>query len=87
MATLQERLQADLVNIESQLSKANTALANIIESELSSYDIENMETRQKAQNIKIDKLQKLISYLENKREKIYRTLSGGVGCVSMRLRR
>lgn len=87
MATLQERLQSDLSNVEAQLVKANAALSDILDSQLESYDLENMDTRQKAINLKIDKLEKLISFLEQKREKIYNLLNGTVRCVSTRLRR
>jgi hypothetical protein len=87
MATLQERLQSDLENVESQLTKANSALSDILDSQLESYDLENMDTRQKAINLKIDKLEKLIESLERKREKIYGLLNGTIRCVSSRLRR
>lgn len=87
MATLQERLQADLANTEALLVKANTALSDILDVQIETYDIENMDTRQKATNLKIEKLQRLISDLEAKRERTYKALNGTRRCISLRNRR
>jgi len=52
---------------EAQLLKANTALTNILESEMSSSEVENgiSGSRVKSVNLKIESLQKLIKGLEN----------------------
>jgi len=87
MSAIAERIQARIVQKEAQLVAANTALNDILESQLENYDLENMETRQKAQNLRINQLQSLISKLESDIEKEYSKLNGEVHCSYMRLRR
>lgn len=87
MATRLERFQADLVKTENLLEKANITLESLVESEMEDYEIENADSRQKVRLQKISNLQKLITYLENKREKLYNKINGNGYAQSLRLRR
>lgn len=87
MATKVERQILDLANTEALLVKANTALSDILDSQLENYDIENMDTRQRATNLKIKELENMISSLERKRDKLYESINGVRRTVSLRNRR
>lgn len=87
MATIRERLQADIDAIEAQIAAARTALANILATELDSYDMENMDTRQRARNLQIEDLRKLIKDLETDRDRKYNLLNGSPKVKNIRLRR
>lgn len=87
MATLRDRIQADIDAIEAQITAARTALLNITTSEVDKADLENLDTRQRFEHIKIDKLQEQISKLEIERDKKYNLLNGPRRAGSSRLRR
>lgn len=88
MSTRTQRLQADLEFTESQLLSANTSLKNLLDSQVSSYEIENYDnSRQKVISQKIETIRETIKYLENKRESIYRELRGRGHASCIRLRR
>lgn len=81
------RLRADLLKVESQLEKANTALDEILESQMSEYEFENADSDQRVKLQNIEALKRTISYLETKREKIYNRLEGRGHVQALRLRR
>lgn len=87
MATLRERIQADIDAIEAQIAAARTALLNITTSEVDKADLENLDTRQRFEHLKIKDLQKMISDLEKERDKKYNLLNGPRRAGSSRLRR
>lgn len=87
MATLIERIQADIDSIEEQLTAARTALTNILGTEIDKADLENLDTRERFEHLKIDKLRKLIKSLEIDRDKKYDQLNLPRRAGSSRLRR
>jgi hypothetical protein len=87
MATLRERIQADIESIEAQISAARTALLNITTSEVDKGDMENLDTRQRFEHLGIEDLEKMIRRLEIDRDKKYDLLNGPRRAGSSRLRR
>jgi hypothetical protein len=87
MSTRTLRAQADLEKVETQLVKANTALEEILEAQMSDYEFENSDSRQKVRLQNIESLKRTIEYLENKREKLYSKVEGRGHTQALRLRR
>jgi DUF438 domain-containing protein len=87
MSTRLSRWQADLEKVETQLTNANTALEEILESQMNDYEFENSDSRQRVKLQNIETLKKVISYLETKREKLYSKIEGRGHTQALRLRR
>ena len=87
MSTRLSRQQADLEKVEAQLLKANTALEEILGSQMNDYEFENADSRQKVRLQNIESLKRTIEYLENKREKLYSKIEGRGHTQALRLRR
>ena len=87
MSTRASRLQADLEKTETQLTNANTALEEILASQINDYEFENADSRQKVRNQNIESLKRIIEYLEKKRDRIYSKLEGRGHTQALRLRR
>ncbi len=76
MTTQKERLEARLAIIVERLTKARLALNNIIESEVQGYEFSDGGGKQKAEQIKIEKLNELITSLEKQEDRINDQLNG-----------
>ena len=76
MSTKTEKLKARLEQKESSLEKAYTALDDLLDIQIESYQFNDQTGRQEAINIDIEKLRKLITSLEKEIDIINQRLNG-----------
>jgi len=85
-ATTRTRLQAELTTVEAQISAANTTMTSIVGKEIESYRLDTGEGSQQTKRLDIEKLERLISKLESKAERLRQRLAGA-GVVNINVRR
>lgn len=80
------KLISDKQTLEAQLTKANQALLDTLNSEIESYTFDSAEARQQAKLRDPEKLQKTIDWIESRINSIDSRLRG-TGVVNMNMRR
>jgi hypothetical protein len=85
-AATRTRLQADLATVVAQIDAANAALTSLVAKEIESYRLDTGEASQQAKRVDIEKLERLISRLEARADRIRQRLAGA-GVVNLNVRR
>jgi predicted nucleotidyltransferase len=86
MATLRERLQAQLTAKEASLEIAMATYNKLLENDILEYNFGAADSHQRARRVDVEKIKRQVNALESEIEALYRRLDG-YGLVSINLRR
>ena len=86
MATLRERLQAQITAKEASLELARAAYNRLLENDILEYNFGAADSHQRARRVDVEKIKRQVDALESELESLYRRYSG-YGLTMINLRR